>query len=91
MLNIIFERPGFPTKIVQIPEEQLPSLRSALQELRDELADRVSGRYEFKREAPFTRAIIALGTFAGALNCVVPAGDPGFGPRAHLWPEEKQS
>lgn len=91
MLTIIFEPTEGPTKIVQIPDEQAPAFRSAIQELRDELADRVSGRYEFKREAPFTRAIIALGTFAAALNCVVLAGDPGFGPRAHLWPEEKQS
>lgn len=91
MLTIIMEPTEGSTKIAQIPDEQLPSLRSALQELRDELADRVSGRYEFKREAPYTRAIIALGTLAAALNCVVPAGDPGFGPRAHLWPEEKQS
>jgi hypothetical protein len=56
--------------------------------VRDELADRISARYQFEREPSFTKAIIALGAFAAGLNAIVPAGDPGFGPRAHLWPEE---
>lgn len=88
MLTIILEPEDGPTKIVQIPQEQLPSFRSAIQEVRDELADRISARYQFEREPSFTKAIIALGAFAAGLNAVVPAGDPGFGPRAHLWPED---
>jgi hypothetical protein len=56
--------------------------------VRDELADRISARYQYDREASFTKAIIALGTLAGAFNTLVPVTDPGFGPRAHLWPED---
>ena len=74
--------------IAEIPAEQAPAFRSALQEVRDELADRISARYVYEREAPYTRAITALGTFAGAFNKLVPAGDPGFGPRSQLWPDE---
>lgn len=88
MLTIILERPGFPTRIANIPEEQLPALRSAVQEVRDELADRISARYIYEREAPYTRAIIALGEFAAKLNDMVPAGDPAFGPRSQMWPDE---
>lgn len=90
MLTIIFERPGVDTRIVQIPDEQLQAFRSSIQELRDEIADRIGGRYEYRREGPWSRAIAALGTFAGGLNRMIPeGGDPQFGPRANLWPEER--
>ena len=89
MLTIqIIDHAAGTSAIAEIPSEQGPALRSALQEVRDELADRISARYVYEREAPYTRAITALGTLAGALNRVVPAGDPGFGPRAALWPDE---
>lgn len=88
LLTITFEHPDHPVKIVQIPDEQTPSFRSSIVELRQELADRISARYQFEREPSFTKAIIALGAFAAGLNVVVPNGDPGFGPRAHLWPED---
>lgn len=88
MLTVILELPGRPTRVAQIPEEQLPALRSALQELRDELADRISARYVYEREAPYTRAIIALGELAAKLNELIPEGDPMFGPRSQLWPDE---
>jgi hypothetical protein len=74
--------------IAEIPSMQAPALRSALQEVRDELADRISARYVYEREAPYTRAITALGTFAAAFNKLVPKGDPDFGPRSQLWPDE---
>lgn len=87
MLRVTLEH-NRVSRLVLIPDEQLPALRSAIQEIRDELADRISGRYIFEREAAYTRALIALGALAGGLNALIPKGDEAFGPRAHLWPDE---
>lgn len=76
------------SKIAEIPTEQAPAFRAAIQEVRDELGDRISARYKYDHEAAWTRGIMALGAFAAALNVVVPVADPKFGPRAHMWPDE---
>ncbi len=61
-----------------IPDDQGPSLHSAITDIRNELGGRASGAYEFAREDALVRALAALGSFAAALNMVIPEEDPDY-------------
>lgn len=61
-----------------IPAEHAPALRSAINEIRNELGERVSGAFAFKKEHALTRAVSAIGHVAAALNLVTPEDDPDY-------------
>lgn len=61
-----------------IPAEHAPALRSALNEIRNELGERVSGAHKFKKEHALTRAVSAIGRTAAALNLVIAEDDPDY-------------
>lgn len=63
---------------VNIPTCQAPSLRSAVDEIRDELGGRASGAHQYNREDSITRAVDAIGKLSSAINYVVPEGDPDY-------------
>jgi hypothetical protein len=61
-----------------IPDEQAPSLRSAISEIRNEIGARASGAHDFLKEDALVRALAALGSLAAALNHVVPEEDKDY-------------
>jgi hypothetical protein len=69
---------GRMTTSATIADEHAPALRSALDEIRNELGGRLEGNFEFAKEAALTNASIALGNLAGALNRIVPEGDASY-------------
>lgn len=66
------------TFTVSIPDEQGPALRSAIQEIRNEVGDRLVGSHKFNKEAALTLAATALGTLAAAINAQVPTEDKHY-------------
>lgn len=64
--------------IVAIPEEHAPSFRSAINEIRNELGERVAGMHNFDKEDALTRAVSAIGTFAGGVNRAIPKDDKDY-------------
>ena len=64
------------TATADIPSEFGPSLRSAIQEIRDTLGGRVEGMFSFKKEHSLSRAVTAVGRLAAALNLVITEADP---------------
>lgn len=77
MLSITFVHHG-QSASVNIPTNQTPSLRSAIQELRNELGGRASGAHQYNREDSIMRALDAVGKLASGLNAVVPEEDPDY-------------
>jgi hypothetical protein len=69
---------GSVSKTVTIPDEFAPALRSALEEIRNELGGRLEGAFTFAREQAITNASTALGTLSSAINAAVPAGDDHY-------------
>lgn len=63
---------------VRVRRGDLPALRSALQEIRDEIGGRLVGPHRFAREHALTRATIALGAVAAEVNRLAPKGDPDY-------------
>jgi hypothetical protein len=61
-----------------IPSEHGPSLRSAVNEIRNTLGGRVEGAFSFKKEHSLTKAGSAMGRMAAALNLVIPEDDPDY-------------
>lgn len=61
-----------------VPGAHGPSLRSAVQEMRNELGERLSGLHKFDKEDALTRASNAVNAFAGALNAVVLTEDKDY-------------
>lgn len=66
------------TSTADIPAEHAPALRSSIEEIRNELGERVSGAHKFDKEHALTRAVSAMGRVAAALNLVIPEGDPDY-------------
>ena len=62
----------------EIRLEEAPALRSALDEIRNEVGGRLAGSHRFPKEAALTRAVSALGRLAAAVNAVVPEEDPDY-------------
>lgn len=61
-----------------IPAEHAGALRSAVNEIRNELGERVSGAHKFKKEHALTRAVSAVGRLAATINLVIPQEDPDY-------------
>lgn len=61
-----------------IPAEHSRSLRSAVNEIRNEIGGRTEGAFAFKKEHALTRAASALGRMAAALNHVITEDDPDY-------------
>jgi hypothetical protein len=62
----------------EVPESMAPALRSAIEEISNEVGGRLEGAHRFNREDALTRAAVALGIRRRAVNKVVPAGDKGY-------------
>lgn len=78
MLRItVQEDDGLPA-IAEIPSEQGPALRSAINEIRNEVGARLEGSFTFAKEFALTNAASALGTLAAAINKVIPNEDPDY-------------
>ena len=65
-------------KTVEIPSEFAPAFRSFVEEMRNELGERLSGIHRFEKEDALTRAMAAVGPFAAAVNHVIPEGDKDY-------------
>jgi len=63
---------------IDIPSEFGPALRSAVNEMRNELGERAAGAYQYQKEDALTRAIAAVGALAAAINQVIPKEDPDY-------------
>ncbi len=55
-----------------------PSLRSAIEEIRNEVGERLVGPHKFAKEAALTRAAAGLAALASAINGVFPEGDEDY-------------
>jgi hypothetical protein len=71
-------RPGDAPPIeirFSIPARVAPALRSAIEEIRGEVGERLAGSHAFVKEQALTDASIGLAALAAAVNARVPAGD----------------
>jgi len=64
--------------IAMIPDAHGPAFRSAIEEIRNELGERLAGAHKYEKEDALTKAASAVGAFAGILNSVVPEGDKDY-------------
>ena len=55
-----------------------PALRSAVEEISDELGSRLEGPHSFPKESSLTNAVIAIGHLRRAVNAKVDKGDPFY-------------
>lgn len=81
MIRIAIYRLGRETGVVtqaDIPDEQGPALRSAIQEIRNEVGERLAGSHRFPKEFALTRAVSALGALGAAINVAIPEEDPDY-------------
>lgn len=62
----------------EVREEHAPALRSAVEEISNEIGGRLEGPHAFAKEEALTNAAIALGALRAAVNAKVPAGDPYY-------------
>jgi hypothetical protein len=63
---------------VNVPTSHAPALRSAVEEIRNELGGRASGAHQYNKEDAVTRALDAVAKLASGINYVVPEGDPDY-------------
>lgn len=66
------------TREAEIPDEHGPALRSAINEHRNELGERLAGAHKFDKEDALTRAVSSFGQLAAAINAVIPKEDPDY-------------
>jgi hypothetical protein len=66
------------TSTTLIPSEHGPALRSAINEIRNELGERASGAHKYPKEEALTQAIAAVGQLAACVNTVVPIDHPKY-------------
>jgi hypothetical protein len=69
---------GTRIAVAEIPSAFGPAGRSAINELRNLLGERLAGAHQFTKEDALTRAVAFIGAFAGALNGVIPQGDRDY-------------
>lgn len=62
----------------QVHEAHAPALRSAVEEISNEIGGRLEGMYRYDQEEALTAAAVALGTLRAAVDALVPAGDPNY-------------
>jgi hypothetical protein len=58
--------------------EHAPALRSAVDEISNDIGGRLTGSHSFAKEAALTDAAIALAALRKAVFAKVPAGDPFY-------------
>ena len=68
----------FRSSQVDIPDVFTPAFRSFVEEMSNELGERLAGIHRYEKEDALTRAVAAVGPFRAALNAVVPKGDPDY-------------
>jgi hypothetical protein len=74
----IIVQDGATIATAEIPAEHAPALRSAIDEIRNEVGERLAGSHRFPKEYALTRAASALGRLAAAVNTVIPQEDPDY-------------
>lgn len=62
----------------EIQGEHLSALRSAIEDIRDQIGTRLLSPAPYDVEAALTRAAAAVGALAAFVNALVPAGDPHY-------------
>lgn len=62
----------------QVPAFCAPALRSAVEEFRGAVADRLDSRNRTMKEDATTRALVGLGALAAAVNAAVDEEDPHY-------------
>jgi hypothetical protein len=62
----------------EIPDKFAPALRSAVEEMSNEIGGRLEGSYAFATETAYTDAVVALGALRAEVNAKVKAGDPNW-------------
>lgn len=62
----------------EVADIHAPALRSAIEEISNEVGGRLTGQHAFAKEQALTDAAIGLGTLRKAINKVVGAGDPNY-------------
>jgi hypothetical protein len=62
----------------QVSRENAPALKSAIEEITNEVGGRLEAPHAFAREDALTRAAIALGALRRAVSAQVPAGDRDY-------------
>jgi hypothetical protein len=77
MITITFSN-NRTTHTVTIADVHAPALRSAIDEIRNEIGGRLEGNFEFAKEEALTAASIALAALAGGINAVVAEGDEHY-------------
>jgi hypothetical protein len=55
-----------------------PALRSAVEEIRNEVGGRLEGQHRYAKQDALTYAAVALGSLFAAITRKVTAGDPGY-------------
>jgi hypothetical protein len=66
------------TATVEIPAAHAEAFRSGIQEIRNEVGERLAGSHRFPKEFALTRASSALGLFGKAVNKVIDREDPDY-------------
>lgn len=61
-----------------VPADRAPALRSAVEEISNEVGGRLEGRHTYAKEQALTDAAIGLGRLRAAVNKAVPAEDPHY-------------
>lgn len=67
-----------PIVVTGIRRFELPVLRSAIDDIRQQIGTRLEGQAEFRTEDAWTRAAHVLARLAESINAVAPAGDPDY-------------
>lgn len=62
----------------EVHEAHAPALRSAVEEISNEIGGRLEGMYTFPQEQALTNAAVALGALRRAVDAKVAAGDPDY-------------
>lgn len=75
------KRPPAPGKIritFEVYEEFAPALRSAVEEISNDIGARLTGSHRFAKEQALTDAAVSLGALRAAVFARIPAGDPNY-------------
>jgi hypothetical protein len=75
------KRPPSPGKVritFEVYEEFAPALRSAIEEISNDIGARLTGSHRFAKEQALTDAAIGLAGLRAAVNAKIPAGDENY-------------
>jgi hypothetical protein len=62
----------------EVFEEFAPALRSAIEEISNDIGARLTGSHRFAKEQALTDAAVALAPLRVAISAKIPAGDPNY-------------